>query len=49
MPKLPSLYKKPYESATAENIQRALSYIDTYWDTLRRRVTEDSGTLVGLP
>lgn len=49
MPKLPPLHRKKTLHLEQKELEVALKYIENYWDTLRRKVTEDKGTLVGLP
>ncbi len=51
LPKLPPLTKnfKRTPSISPELRDRALAYIDEYWDHLQRSHPEDAGTLVGLP
>ncbi len=57
LPKLPSIpnmptlkpFKHPDTVIPPELRDRALDYINGYWQNLRRHHTEDVGTLVGLP
>ncbi len=37
------------ERFDAQVVQKALAYIEGYWDTLQRHQTTDKGTIIGLP
>lgn len=43
------VFQRKYRAIDPDLRDRALNYIDTYWDRLIRHHTEDDGTLVGLP
>ncbi|CAN5452130.1 hypothetical protein BH10PAT3_BH10PAT3_5820 [soil metagenome] len=55
LPKIPSprtlldKLSRPASGVTPRQRDRALKYIDEYWDRLGRHHAEDHGTLVGLP
>ena len=55
LPKIPfqqtllDKFIKSEQGISARTRDRALSYIDAYWNQLGRHNTEDRGTLVGLP